>query len=719
LAILRKKPKDRNSREILVLTRFLETTELITLFLKEGVDDSSVGTLLNGLSANIEVEHKGKNSNVFENKELGDKFYIILVGKVSVLKPIYRDQVMDMLAYYRHLIKLKEGNENFLLNTTIANNLQTYAVDDLDMIEEVIFKLLLRRKLNNLLKQFRIIHIHSYHYDCANDIADINKFFAEHKRSNRDYDLIIPESVYNQFDTAYALILEYYDQFMESNRKVFKFYSMLDTDAIENPEVAEETDGMTVRLCEYEELTILKEGQHFGDTALTRKGGLRNATIKTVQECYFATLTEHIFTTYVKQERDRVTAKDVTFLNELVFFHSIKKFRFERYYNDFVMSTLPLGHAILKEGDEPKELYIIKEGHVELKFKKSIVDLHNMVTDLKKLDPRFEPEKALNERFIKLKEFHKKKNFILFKLTYGKVIGLTEFIYQTGYFSEAIVSSDKAKLAILDARKMTFMMENEKYTNNDVRKFAFDKLTMLIDRLSNIKNTSIKIAIKENKSQTMVGIKTELLTPLADKIEVLHSRLEKQVKPEQPHHFRKEMSVMFNLSLNKNYTFLTDLDKHDKKQNQSGNVSMSHTGTPGIVVSKPQPEFEYIVRGSLERRPKTNLKTSKKSVMVEEVLVKRLESNIALSQVYKFNGKDVDIGLMSRPITRSHLSSPIPRTRAFPSISDFKSMTNLKRNRLSSALLEQSTMSKLTSVKKSQNQSLAQSIKLKKNICIN
>jgi CRP-like cAMP-binding protein len=747
LTILRKKPKDRNFREILVLTRFLENTELISLFKKEGVDDSSVGNLLNGLSANIEVEFREKGKNVFEFHEPGDKFYIILIGKVSVVKPIFKEQLMDAFSYYKYLIKLKADSENYLLSATIAGNTQVYPVkvDELDMIEEVIFKFRLHRKLNSLLKQFRVIHIHSYYYDCSNDIADLNKFFADNRRNHRSYDLIIPESVYDKFDTVYALIEEYYDKFAEQNRRIFEAFSMLDVDFIEGTGQVDADKCKTVRLAEYEDLTVLKEGQHFGDTALTKKGGLRNATIKTVEECYFATLTEHIFTTYVKQERDRVTAKDITFLNELTFFQSVKKIRFERYYSDFVMNTYPIGHVICREGDEPKEILIVKEGHVELKFKKSIIDLHNIITELKKLDPRFQPEKLLDERLIKLKEFHKKKNFVLFKLTYGKTLGLMEAIYKTGHFCEAIVSSDKAKFATLDSRKLTYMMETEKYTNNDVRKFSFEKLAMLIDRLSNIKNTCIKIAIKENKSQSENFRSDDLFlhTPKVDKIEILHSRLEKRVLPDsdkQGH--RRDMSSVFNLSnsLKRNYTFLTEMERLEGKieakiesklektaiklHNQSQNNSLSNNGT-AIVANKPQSDLENMIRYSIKVRPKTNIiRSKKKSVMVEELMLRRLECNIAQSQVYRCDGKDVDIGLVNRPPNRSHLPSPIRRTAsAFPSVSDFKSLNYLKRTGLSSAKLERSSGSKLASASKKSKYkpifSFAQSAKIKKKLCIN
>src|SRR5689334_20869442 len=117
------------------------------MFKKENLDEGSIGYLLNALSANIDVEFRDRNSNVFEFNDKGDKFYIILIGKVSILKPTIREYNFDACGYYKQLIRLKSENENYLLNATIALNKSIYPVkaEDLDMIEEIMFKFKLHR----------------------------------------------------------------------------------------------------------------------------------------------------------------------------------------------------------------------------------------------------------------------------------------------------------------------------------------------------------------------------------------------------------------------------------------------------------------------------------------------------------------------------------------------------------------------------------------------
>jgi CRP-like cAMP-binding protein len=702
LNILRKKPKDRNFREILILTRFIENTELITLLKNENFDESCIGGVLNALSANIEVEYKEKGLNVFECRDMGDKFYIILIGKVNVLKPILKDYFYDYCSYYKHLIKLKADKENYLLSTTIANNSAIFPVrvEDLDIIEEVMFKFRLQRKIDTMLNQLRLINIHTYHYNCENEIADLMKFFKDNNRLHTKYDLIIPESVYDKLETVHELLREFNEKFVQDNTNVFEVYSMLDIDYVDNGNsVIDANHCKAVKITEYEQVTVLKEGQHFGDTALSSKSKERNATIKTDDECFFATLTDEVFHKYVKEERDKLIVKDTNFINDLIFFKNIKKPKFSKsYYNDFVTKIFPLGHVICKEAEQPSELYIIKEGHVELRIKKSILDLHAMITQLKKLDPRYKPQKPFDERMSKLKEFQKKKNFVLFKLTTGKTIGLMELIYQTAHFCEVVVSSDKAKFSTLDPKKLQGIMEYEKFTANDIKAFSFEKLTMLIDRLSTIKNTCIKIAIKENKSQSM-NIRNEdlVLSPRVEKnFEILHSKLEKKniASPDSSSHRRDIAASYLHMSnsLKRNYTFLTEMEKvfenkNKPKPNNSNNNSMINNEAPGkITKNQIQSDLDGVRYSVVKERPKTNAQhIRKRSIMIEEIMLNRLAVNLVESNVYRCAGRDIDIGLIknNKPFIRSNLPSPIRKIASgfYPSSakSDFKTLKFLKQ----------------------------------------
>ena len=61
--------------------------------------------------------------------ENADLLYIILQGRVEILKTIIYEDSMDVDKYFQFLLKLKENNDFELLKKTIELNNQTFKVN--------------------------------------------------------------------------------------------------------------------------------------------------------------------------------------------------------------------------------------------------------------------------------------------------------------------------------------------------------------------------------------------------------------------------------------------------------------------------------------------------------------------------------------------------------------------------------------------------------------
>ncbi len=90
--------------------------------------------LLGPLIDNMEYERIKKNTILFRIDDIGDKFYIILKGKVSILTVTQKQYFLTKGEYLKHLIKLKLYDEKLLLKKTIdnPNNFKLYNLSEID-----------------------------------------------------------------------------------------------------------------------------------------------------------------------------------------------------------------------------------------------------------------------------------------------------------------------------------------------------------------------------------------------------------------------------------------------------------------------------------------------------------------------------------------------------------------------------------------------------------
>ena len=146
LAEILETPFDERSIESLaeLQTYLLKISKLPTKFLNEHIEEPSYKSIIDYSLSTCEYKRINKvNSIIYNINQEADFFYIILDGKVKLLKLKFSKKEMTGINYYHILLNYKRKNENYLLKKTIDDNFYKCPVDINDManIEKILIKI--------------------------------------------------------------------------------------------------------------------------------------------------------------------------------------------------------------------------------------------------------------------------------------------------------------------------------------------------------------------------------------------------------------------------------------------------------------------------------------------------------------------------------------------------------------------------------------------------
>jgi CRP-like cAMP-binding protein len=470
---LKKKAKERTSKDLLIICKFLEKTELLNKLKSdntESIISTNMSSLLFFCAVNAELEFILKGETIFRIDDPGDKFYIILKGTVNILKPVESVTKMTREEYFRHLFNLKLG-DNYLLNQTVKVNFEKiplFAYEDLDKIDEIIFHAKLIKNLYKFTQE------------------EMNKFLHTHKEYSNRYKFVrvlMNEMSYESFVQEVAFTI---DPFFEQYLDII------------------ESDKISVTVIRIDIFMKLHVGQYFGDVALENKSKKRNATLIAEQDCFFAVLDQKTYSEQILEEKQRIKNKEITFLNELMFFQPIKRSQFEKkYFHEIIYQEYTRGEILFKEKHSVEELIIIKEGVIELSTIKNILELHHMTKTLTSLDG-YLADLFVNENNLELnnkpKDFidkmTEKKKLSLFKYSSREVMGVDEIFFGLNHLYNATVISERVKVYKISIDLLNKILQEEKNCHFFFKKFAFTKVTLLVKRLFDLKNSALYVLDK-------------------------------------------------------------------------------------------------------------------------------------------------------------------------------------------------------------------------------
>lgn len=494
-------------KKINTISKIIRNSKLMEKLEKEftGSDKKiDLSTLSYMCAKNLLIMELKKGKILFRVGDLGDRFYLILSGKINILKPkkvIYRMNLQEYLSYLQLLIKEKE---NFLFNEVILQNCTNIPITNIEEIKSI----------------YRILFILDLRDKVLNGIVSNNKelaeFFEENKQEYNDYDL----------DSKFLELLETKNNKLIINKNWNSY--ILEKCVITKGDMRtlgrykEYNNKKNIVCYIYESIIYMGPGFFFGDAALEEKVNKRNATIRAEEDCILGFLKSADYANMILPQRKIEKMKEVNFLISNYFFKNINVSFFEKnLFHHFILNEYSRGTILFNSEEMPKNLIFLKEGQLSLSIKCSIVDINNIIENIcdkviiensdellqKKIitkdkiktlkryvdeDEVLSNLKGYSNEFIN--EINKKRTFQIAMVNSAETIGLEEVFLQIPYITQGVVMSEKMTSYDFEVEKIKTMLLETNLISYFYLKSAISKIFSLVERLYNLKQNWIDIA---------------------------------------------------------------------------------------------------------------------------------------------------------------------------------------------------------------------------------
>jgi CRP-like cAMP-binding protein len=363
---MKNKPLERSQKDIAALTKILNTSLLVEKFKEDGIEDSSLAKVLFFCSMYINYKFLKKDQELFKIGDAADRFYIILKGKISILKPVSFQTRMTSMEYYQFLKEYKKNNELHLIKLIISSNLQSFPIDikDFDNLDDILIRVKLRKillknpNLMYLKNFFEEVNVNPKKYGVdMNELTEIS-FFGQTALYENNLTLILDNLIKN-------------DNF--NKLETYRYF--------EN-----EIEKKNVTLFRMKNFMFMGPGNYFGDYAID-SNLCRTATICAIEDTHFGFLEIPIYREYIQMEKQKLSTKEISFLIENFFFNSINNKVFEKkYFNHFFPEMFYKGNILFKDGENLEHIYFIKEGEIEIVLNRNILEIYKIIKYLVNLE---------------------------------------------------------------------------------------------------------------------------------------------------------------------------------------------------------------------------------------------------------------------------------------------------------------------------------------------
>ena len=502
-------------------TRIMEVVSKVIMkskLIEKIEDDNKLSKKINSLELSMACAKKftyvlvKRGENVFRIGDIGDKFYYILKGKVNILKIKEIPNIyMSIIEYLNYCIFLLKQEENYLLQEVILRN---YNILQITTPEEIysLYKIAFKKSLQDNINQHLIF-----------TNKQLDEYFKAFDQKYKDYDL----------DKRHLDVLEY-----NKNKKIpgsyieWQNYIVKKCELTTNELVTYEPYEQLIKdkkkkkiVCFiYESLLSLGPGLYFGDFALDSEVNKRNATIRVEEDAYLGWLRSTDYLNMIAPRRRYEKMKEIAFLFNSFFFHNINPHTFERvYFHLFYLKEYPRGTILFYPGKMPKNIYLIKDGHISLDLKCSVLEIHKLIKYLynkiitnpiysklpkskKNLilpqeiinriykyfkEPKLERLKMQNNEFIN--EMNKKRIFHITLLIGIEPVGIEEIFMKIPYLMKG-TAIKKLICYEFAVEQIENLLKDEKEIRFNFAMSGIKKILSLIERLQSIKKNCVEMA---------------------------------------------------------------------------------------------------------------------------------------------------------------------------------------------------------------------------------
>ena len=461
--------RNNNNSLLNSIESYLKTLPGLMNIISNEQNKYSMDEKIKQISINMQYEFFNKNTVMFKYGDKGDKFYIILKGKIGFLTPKKIKCNLNEEEYLTNLIKLYQNGESEIVKNIMRINQQVF-----DFGED----------------------LEKYITEIINDFYKRNK---KYKYSMKIYKKLIELSS-NNFK-------------VQSNVNNINIQTYIDMNKV-NAGNNTGKNKRAVILYNYQYVNNYEDGQTFGYMALESRSNKRTSTALTITDCELASLTKDEYFEFLGGVHHKTRNNLYELINSLKVLGNISKPTFDYdVIHKIKFINYKTNEIILEENKNFNLFYIFYNGSFKLTVNKNIIGLNELIIKLKKIRgkilgiPNEIIQKDINEQILEIngnnfnktysnesikKEYLKKHNFTISIISESFLLGLPDTIdpeTNLSLFNCSCISNFCDGYEISN-KVLKMLCKGERYKfNNDVMQTSLTKINYYIKRIYQYKNT--------------------------------------------------------------------------------------------------------------------------------------------------------------------------------------------------------------------------------------
>ena len=414
------------------------------------------------LSLSMKAERHAKDHIIIRKDDIGDKFYIILRGSVSIVIVQESYTYLTHEEYNRYLERLKYYREYELIRLVFS-----YA----------------------------------------------NKIKVDQDLMKAIHDEVLTEDTENQNSNPNNISKKKLPKFMDNYVKVSAYEFVERVQPIVDYTVIE--GRIKCQIATYKIVATLKDGDTFGEIALSKNEKderKRTATVISERECLFGTVLNNVYSSFLKEveEKSRLILIGQALQHTLFKDVSIENFLKYNYFNYFNVLTYKNGQYLFQQGEIRNSIFFINDGIIDLYTESSFQSISKFIDYLKNSmnlnnkSPNKINDKQIDEDYILNKEFEIQKQVNSFFYKYytnirtieiynifkKETLGYEDLLLDNRFLFTAKVISKTCQVFVLEVNLLPSLLKDHIIIKNS-KATINERKEIMIKRLMKIKNTSL------------------------------------------------------------------------------------------------------------------------------------------------------------------------------------------------------------------------------------
>ena len=439
-----------NKRDLNKIIKYLHTLQPFMNLIKD--QNMNYENIILQTSKIMKYQYNNKNDIVIHYGDKGEKFFIILRGKVNIFVPVLKEYYMSENDFILYLLNLKNNKQNELISQCLKLNVVNFSIP-YEKFDEFLYDLVFKKTKGGI-------------YLDKREILDMAKKIYNHtlNDSYRNY-------LQNISPNEYILLTKVSNAVIENTNNINYYHRI-----INKRNLSKEIKQKKVRIPIYELINTFQEGDTFGELALENESNnKRQATIIAIENCDLAVVDKIEYNSLIKDSVIKSKNKFFNLINTYRIFDDIGYNTFnKKYYPLFRYVRINNDNLILKENHKCDSVYFLISGECELYVDKNICEANDLIHKLSQV------LSGLRNKNNKFKENQKKYFHSAFD---EDIVNNHKTIFNMK--KNQINLSKKINLKEIDIDKMNnVLIDNNDYINN--KKFHsefFNKMILTKKRI--------------------------------------------------------------------------------------------------------------------------------------------------------------------------------------------------------------------------------------------